>query len=67
MSRKRSETLGVRTTNTTKRLARIAAEEAGVSVSRWAADAVRRQAVEQLRQPERPPGHDSARQEGHGE
>lgn len=44
----RSETLGTRTTPTTKKLIRLAAEERGESVSRWAAHALRREALRQL-------------------
>lgn len=44
----RSETLGTRTTPTTKRLIRLAADERGESVSEWAAGALRREALRQL-------------------
>lgn len=44
----RTETLGTRTTTTTKELVRLAAEESGESMSKWAGRALRREAIRQL-------------------
>lgn len=48
----RTETLGTRTTATTKKLIRLAAEESGKSMSEWAGRALRREAIRQLGQKE---------------